>query len=394
MIGLKAAWSLMGAVFSKEILDHCRDRRSILGALVLPVVGPVVVLVMVAFVSDMKKDKPLEVPIVGGDNAPALVAFLEERGVEVKPPPENPEQQVLSGEVEVVLSVDDLFQARFAAGRQATVRLLVDDSNNQARTTARRLERLVHAYSRNTGAQRLIVRGIAPEISQPLAIRHVNLASKEKLTAQLLNVIPLMLMFAGLMGGMNIAIDATAGERERGSLEPLLLNPVPRLYLVLGKWLATVVSATSIVLIAIVGFVVVLRLAPLEEAGLRVSFGPENALSAWVLVMPLVLLGASLQLLVAMFSKTFKEAQTYLGLVNMLPMIPSMILMLNPGKVQEWMLLVPGLAQVVTVGDLLKGQAPSALRLASSWGSAGLLTIVCLAVVVRMFGRERIVFGR
>lgn len=394
MTGMQAAITQVRAVFRKEILDHSRDHRSLVGILALPVAGPALVFILVSFLADTFKDKPLEVPIVGADNAPALVEFLKDQGVEVQPPPEEPEARVLAGDAEVILRIGDKFRENFAAGRQARVGLLVDDSNNQARSTARRVEGLVHQYSQSVGAQRLIVRGIVPEVSQPLAIAHINLASREKLAAQLLNVIPLMLMFAGLMGGMNIAIDATAGERERGSLEPLLLNPVPRLNLVLGKWLATVVSATGVVLLAIAGFVGILRVAPLEDIGMKVNFGPLEAITALGLVMPLVLLGSALQLIVAIFARSFKEAQTYLSLVNMLPMIPSVVLMLNPGKVQEWMLLVPGLAQVVAVGDLLRGELPSALRWALCWGSSLGLTIAMLAVVVRLLGRERIVFGR
>lgn len=382
------------AVLSKELLDHSRDRRSLLGMLALPVLGPVMLLGVIYFVADIKTDKELSVPVVGAEQAPALIAFLQERGVTIEPPPEDPEARVLSGEEDVILRIGEKFQRQFRAGRSAPLSLLVDDSNTQARATAGRVEGLLHGYSQWLGAQRLIARGIVPEVARPLAISHVNLASREKLTAQLLNIIPIMLMFAALMGGMNIAIDATAGERERGSLEPLLLNPVSRSGLVIGKWLATVVSASVVVLFATAGFAWVLRIAPLEDAGLKVVFGTGQALTSVALVAPLILFGASLQMLVAIYARSFKEAQTYLGLVNLLPMIPSMVLMMNPGKIQEWMLLVPGLAQVIAVGDLLRGEMPSALRFAACWTTGVGLTVVCLTVVTRLLGREKIVFGR
>lgn len=381
-------------VFLKELIDHLRDRRSVMGSIVLPIVGPLLLLGMVELISDLRKDTALDLPVIGAEHAPALMKFLVQNGAKLLPSPADPEGLVRRGDADMVLIIDPAYPERFAVGKSAPVQLIIDDSRSDSQKNVRRLSRLLAGYSQNLAALRLIARGVSPEVAAPLKLEEIDLATPEKLAANLLNVVPLFLMFAALAGGMNVAIDTTAGERERGSLEPLLLNPVPRSVLVIGKWLATVAASSAVTLLTLIGFVIMVHFLPLEELGMKVLLGPKQALMMLGAVLPLTLFGAALQMLIATFARSFKEAQTYLNLLNLVPMAPSMLLMFKPAQTEWWMLPLPTVAQIGTVVDVMRGEAVPAWHLPLIATSSMAYAALCLILLVRLLGQERIIFGR
>ncbi len=385
---------MIRVIFSKEVVDHLRDRRSVLGSLLLPIIGPFMLWGIFELVSDLQRERPLQVPIAGAEHAPGLVRYLESNGVETLPPPADPEAGVRRGDLALALVIDAEYPERFKAGKSARVRLIVDESQSKSLRSVRRMERLLLTYSQTLGSLRLIARGISPEVAAPVLVEAIDLATPQKLAANLLNVVPLFLMLAALVGGMNIAIDTTAGERERGSLEPLLLNPIERASIALGKWLATFAASTAVALVTLCGFALTVRLLPLETLGLKVLLGPYEALAMLAAVIPLAAFGAALQMLIATFAKSFKEAQTYLNLLNLLPLAPSMYLMLQPGPTQWWMLPLPALAQVATVVDVMRGEPVPAWHHVVTAGSSLILSVICLLWLVRLLGKEHIIFGR
>jgi len=290
--------------------------------------------------------------------------------------------------------IDPDYAVRYAAGKTARVQLISDDSRNEVRKNVRRVERILIGYTQSLGALRLLVRGVSPELAAPVNLEEIDLATPEKLAANLLNVVPLFLMLAALVGGMNLAIDATAGERERGSLEPLLLNAVSRRSLVLGKWLATALASAVVALVTLAAFMFTLAHLPLEKLGMKVSLGAPQALLIFAAVIPLAWVGSGLQLLIATFARSYKEAQTYLNVLNLVPMAPSMFLMLDAGKQAWWMLPIPAMAQVGTVVDVLRGEAVPSWHLLVIALSSCLYTGFCLFCLERLLTKERIIFGR
>jgi sodium transport system permease protein len=385
---------MIRVVLLKELRDHLRDRRSVVGSFVLPVLGPLLLLAMFQLVSDLGAERVPRVPVVGAEHAPGLIEYLQASGAEVLPAPLDPDASVRRGDADLVLVIDPEYRERFSAGRSAPVRLIVDDSRNDARKTVRRVESLLSAYAQSVGARRLLARGLSPEVAAPLELEEIDLSTPEKLAANLLNVVPLFLMLAALVGGMNVAIDTTAGERERGSLEPLLLNPVPRHVLVLGKWLATCAASVAVATVTLFGFMITVRFLPLEQLGMKVLLGPFEAALMWASIVPLALFGSGLQMLIATFARSFKEAQTYLNLLNLLPMVPSMLFMFEPARSAWWMLPLPALAQVGTVVDVMRGEAVSPWNVIIILLSSLAYTTLCLFGLVRLLGRERIIFGR
>lgn len=382
-------------VYRKEMSDNLRDRRSMTSALLVPLLGPLMFgLVFTAVARSQREDKPLLVPIAGARNARSLVGFLERHGAIVQDAPADYEAKVRDGDLDLAVSVPEDYGKDWEGGRSAQVRLVVDNSRSSARSQVRRVQKLLAAYASQIGALRLLARGVSPQLAAPVVVEELDLATPEKIAGSALAMIPLFLLMATFLGGMYLAIDATAGERERGSLEPLLLNPVSRQAIVTGKWLA-VVSATWIAIaVSIAGFEVALARVPLQDLGLKASLGPVQVAYALAALLPLSLLAASLQMVLALFARSFKEAQTWLSLLMFIPLIPAALLSVNPVKPQLWMTAVPVLGQTVMLSDIVRGEMPPASWVVVAALAAAVAAFLCIAIAVHMLADERIVLGR
>ncbi|MFL5351692.1 ABC transporter permease [Archangium sp.] len=386
---------LLSTVFRKELRDHLRDRRSVMSALGFTLLGPVLFGVMFTVMASwFNKDKPLELPVVGRAHAPSLIAFLERSGAMLTEPPPDYEKRIQAGKLDAVLIIPGDYGKDFEAGRTASVQLVMDNSRNQARSTVLRVQQLLTAYSGMLGAQRLMARGVAPELAAPVKVEEVDLATPERLAANLLTIIPIFLVIAAFSGGMNVAIDAMAGERERGSLEALLLNPVEREALVTGKWLAAVVFAATAVTVCLAAFMLVMHRVPLQDLGVKVRLDAPTVLGLWLGVLPLALMASAAQMLLSTFARSFKEAQTYMQMLSFLPTLPGMALVLSPVQSKTWMFAVPVLGQQMIVQELMRGEPIGPLPFVLGLASCAALALVFLGWTARLLGDERIIFGR
>jgi sodium transport system permease protein len=382
-------------VLRKELLDAARDRRSLFSALLFPLLGPLLVLFMLGAIADRERAaEHVTLPVVGADRAPSLIAHLVQSGIEVVDGPAEPEPAVRDGSVDLVLVIDETYPAQWNAGRPATVRLVVDGSRDDTRRAVSRVEQRIRAYSQQIGLLRLVARGVDPQLAQPIAVEEADVASGQKLAARVLGFVPMFVLLAAFIGGMNIAIDTTAGERERASLEPLLINPVPRRSIVLGKWVTAVVFGCAATALTLAMCVLALRLVPLSALGLRLEIGVVEIIGVLAASLPLAPLAAGLQLLVATFARSFKEAQTYLSLLIFLPMTPGVITSVHPVKSEIWMSFVPVLGQQVLLGDVLAAEAPPLWSFLVAGAAALVVGGACVEATARLFGRERIVYGR
>ncbi|ATB29120.1 ABC transporter permease [Melittangium boletus] len=387
--------TLFSTVFRKELRDHLRDRRSVASAVGFTLMGPLLFgMMFTVMASWFREDKPLELPVVGRAHAPSLVAFLERSGAKLSEPPEDYEALIQAGKLDTVLIIPEDYGKDFAEGHTAAVHLVMDNSRNQARKTIQRVRQLLGAYSGMLGSQRLLARGVAPELAAPIQVEEVDLSTPERLAASLLTIIPIFLVFAAFSGGMNVAIDAMAGERERGSLESLLLNPVRREALVMGKWMTAVVFAAAATTVCLLGFVAVMTRVPLQDLGVKVRLDALAVLGLWAGVIPLALMASAVQMLLSTFARSFKEAQTYIQVLMLLPMLPGMVLVLSPVQSKTWMFAVPVLGQEMIVQEVMRGEALGALPFVLSLASCGALALVFLAWTARLLADERIIFGR
>ena len=236
--------------------------------------------------------------------------------------PVEAERAVREQREAVVVIVPDDFAERFRSSRPAPLQLVADSSRNDVRPSVQRVQILLQQYAAEISSLRLIMRGVSPAAVRPLAIEEIEVSTAQQRAAQILTFIPMFIMVAGFVGGMQIATDSTAGERERGSLEPLLVNPAPRVAFVAGKWMAATLAAIVSVCLTTVLCAQLTRLLRLEDMGIRLEIGPQHVGPILLAVGPMCLFTAALQAAVATLARSFKEAQTYMGVLILGPMLP------------------------------------------------------------------------
>jgi sodium transport system permease protein len=386
---------MMTAVLRKELTDHVRDRRTLFSGLLLPVLGPLLFLGMFNLIASwVRADQPLVIPVIGAQNAPHLIAFLQRGGAIIETAPADFEAQVRDGKLDLALSIPEDYGKEFEAGRGAPLELAFDSSNNKTRQPVSRARRLLERYTSRMGALRMIARGISPTLIAPLDLTEEDLATSERTAANALSMIPLFLLMAAFVGGLHLAIDCTAGERERGSLEPLLVNPVSRFAVVAGKWLAVVLVTAVAIGVAVSGFSLAVKHVPLQDLGVRFQLGFRETAGLLAAVLPLALFAGAMQITLALFARTFKEAQTYLSMLMLVPMIPATFLSLSPIKTHFWMMTVPVLGQTVLMGDVLRGEGRPLYWFVVAAVGALVAAALFLAWATKLLKSEKIIFGR
>lgn len=387
---------LVWAIFRKEILDGSRDRRSISSLVFSAMIAPILFGVMFTVAAERRKSaEEISLPVEGVEYAPAFVNWLKQQsGVSIVPPPADAEKAVASRDEDVVLIIDKDFAKNMARAVPAPVKLVSDVTRDSARPKVTRVRNLVSTYSSQTGGLRLIARGVAPTVASAVRIEEVEVSSSQQRLATQLSILPLLLVIAALTGSMQLAIDSTAGERERGSLEPLLLNPVPRGALAAGKWLASSLFGCCAVLFSMILTVSVMRRVPWHDLGIRFRVSDAELMSLLVLILPLVLFLSAIVMFASTFARSFKEAQTYLGMLMLLPMLPGLVSTMYPLSGRPWLAPVPVLGQYALAADVLGGKPPGV----AFYLLAGISVVACALVLVtltsRLLRREAIVFGR
>jgi len=377
----------------KECLDGLRDRRALFSALLFPIFGPVLVGYMFATLASPEEiEEGVKLPVIGAEHAPNLMAHLSAMDIEITAAPEDPQQAVATGSEELILRIGEDYPLRFKESRPAKVEMILDESRIASKRKSNRVRAALDAYKGKVGAMRLLARGISPQVVQVISVQGRNLATPQTKGANLFEMVVMFAVMAAFLCNMYIAIDATAGERERGSMEPLLINPVSRTALVLGKWVAAIVFGLVGVALTLACTAIVMKNVPLEHLGMRFVFGVREVWFVFFCFMPLVLLAGALQLFLSSFARTFKEAQTYLSLVMFLPMLPGMWLMFKPTSPDLWMASVPALGQQVLAGSVLRGESLGWGFIGISMAMSTLLSIVFLWMTVRLFKSERFFF--
>ena len=381
-------------VFHKEVVDNLRDRRTLLTVLVFgPLFGPIFyVAIMNVTVNQQiaNLNQPLELPVAGAQNAPNLIEYLKQNHTEIEPAPADPRAAVKNGKANAVLVIPKNYAAEFRAGEPAALQLVMDQSKQTAQKDINRARELLQGYSREIATLRLLARGVDPRAIAPLAIEEVDVSTPESRAGMLLALVPYFFLFAAIIGAFYLAIDATAGERERGSLEPLLTTAVARGTLISGKLAAvTLFSAVSLAL-DVVALAWSQGLIPAAKLNIVVNFGAHTALAVFLVTLPFCLLMAALLTVVASFTRSYKEAQTWLSLIFILPMIPVFALFLFPTEPRLWMMLVPALSQDLLASALMKGAPLGGAFATVSVISTLVLGLLLAWLAVWLYRREKV----
>jgi sodium transport system permease protein len=308
--------------------------------------------------------------------------------------PADAEEAVRTRREDVIVVVRDNFAKNFRASKPAQILLIADGSSQNSRPKVTRVRNLLQRYNGEIASLRLIQRGVSPAVATVVAIEDVEVSSSQQRAAQILGFIPLFVMISAFTGAMAISTDSTAGERERGSFEALLVNPAPRIAIAAGKWLAGTLTGMLTVLITSALLFMMFKQLPLQDLGIRFRLGQPELLRTLAVVLPLCPLIVAVQMYVATFAKSFKEAQSYLSFLMMAQMIPGMMATMNTMATKAWMYYVPWIGQQSLLTDVLGNKPISPLVFVI----VGVINITIAVAVLRgtagLLHRERIIFGR
>jgi sodium transport system permease protein len=374
------------AVFRKETLDALRDRRTLLVVLASGVlVGPLVLLALALFqaAAGERADRR-EILVWGIEAAPSLRDYLERKAFTPVAAPADHEDQLRAGSLSgPVVVVPRGFEAALQAGETPVVEVVGDSTGKQAEGAAEQVDELLSGFSRERAVQGLALRGVPAQVLEPVRLKHRDLASPRARAAQLASIVPFFVLIAVLYGALNAALDTTAGERERGSLEPLLMNPARRVDLVLGKWGAVACVSMLIALLSCLSFVPGRWLLESDDPQALFPFGWREVLLFQAVLLPFAAALSALLMAVAIRCRSFKEAQANSTLIMLALSLMPLATMFDPGE-PAWHLWVPALAQNALMARVLKGEGFGAEQVLVPLGVCVALTAACIWFVARM----------
>lgn len=382
-------------VFGKEFLENLRDRRTLLSALLFgPLFGPLLFGLMVSRMLEQsvaESDEPLKLTISGGEYAPGLTRYLETQGAVLTKANLDEDQAraaVRGGSAKIVLIIPEEYGPRFSAATPAPVLLVADSADSQTRKIADRARTVIGGYASTIAQLRLQARGVNPLLAVPVAVNEADVATPSGRAVVVLGFMTYFVLFAVLMGGLYLAIDSTAGERERGSLEALLSLPVARSSLVGGKILATCAYMCISLALSLTAFVCVFRFVPLEKLGMSANLNARTALIFFAICLPFVPLGASLMTFVASFTRSYREAQTYLTTVLLVPTLPIAFASVYSLKTQSSLMFIPSLSQHLLMTSVLKDEPIGAFDVGVSAAASLGVALVLMVLTARHWRRE------
>jgi sodium transport system permease protein len=379
---IAAVWT----VLQKELRDALRDRRTLL-AIVLSsaAMGPLVLVLLSTLVAGIEeRAESREIVIAGIEHAPTLQNYLQRQTYRIRPAPPQFEQLLQNKQLgEPVLVIGAEFEAELARGEAPRVELVLSSANPRAQAGASRASRLLQGFAQEQAMLRLAWRGVSPAVLQAIEVDERDLASPAARAAQWATLVPFFMLMAVVYGALHAALDTTAGERERGSLEPLLTNPVPPLALVLGKWGAVAAVAMLIALLSCVSFLPGQWLLRSETLAAMFRFGWREGALFLALLLPLAGALSALLMAIAIRCRSVKEAQANAtALVLAVSLLPVLSLFSQEGEA-PWHLAVPALAQITLMGRVLKGEPMAAWEWALPLAVCLLLVLMCLGFVAR-----------
>ena len=387
----------LATVVRKELRENLRDRRSFLSALLIgTVLMPLLLALLVTLTvrrGQSQDSKPVTLAVVHGERAPNLIADLRQYRIEVVPVDltESAARAAVRHQLRrVVLVIPDNYASQLAQGLPAPVWLYSDSSDAAAGADVARVRAVLAHHGSQIAQLRLMARGVDPTVLSALAIQDIDVATPTSRSVLILGTLTYMILLTMLMGGLHLTLDATAGERERGSLEPLLTVPVPREQLIYGKILAACLFMLLSLVLTVGAMALALRHVGLENLGMTENITALNVLELTACCAPLAPLGASLMTIVAAFTRSYREAQTYVGLVLLVPTLPLIFASTLGLRPSAALMMVPSLSQHFMVTGLLRGEPVSAGYAALSVTVSLALGALAAFAAGRLYHREKL----
>lgn len=381
-------------VMYKEIIDNLRDRQTLFYALLF---GPVLLPLILggSLVASFKQlsidfDEVHQLAVMNAQHAPTLIQFLHSNNIDIVDAPERVENSVRYGETLVVLEIPDDYAQAFRSAQPAPLTLHVNSADKESSKAARRIQTILGAYEQTINALRLQHRGIDPAVFNALNVIENDVSSDGQNGQLLASILPFLFIMSMVMGGYYLAIDTTAGERERQSLEPLLSLPLSRSALVFGKYGATLCFVSLSALLTAISVYTIFRVFPVELLGGQIHFDGITVTRSFLLASPLLFFISALLMTVSAITRSTKEAQTYLGLMMIIPMAPFFVLQFLTVRSTASTMPFPMLSQYQLLESTVLGNQIPWQHVALSFAGTLLSTLLLLALASYLYHRERI----
>jgi len=396
----------IGIVYRKELTDSLRDRRTVISMIVVPlIVMPLlsvgVLVVFARLVGQALKEVPT-VMILGGEDSPRVREELEGlTDLRIVPAQPDYESEISNKQIRAAVEIPEGFEAKLAAGEPSTVRIYMYENDLKSGFAADRLQRFFRELRDRTVRQRLEVRKLPQSLVHPFDIQEKNVAPPEKVGGAVLGgIVPYFLIFLCMTGAMYPAMDLTAGEKERGTIETILCSPVSRTHLVLGKFLMVLTASIGTAALSILsmagslgaGKKLLLGAVPgAADSALQISINGKAIVSIFFIVLPLAVFFSAALLAMSLFAKSFKEAQSYISPLMVVIVLPALAALLPGVELSMPLALVPVLNTSLVSKEIITGNY--------HWGYIALIFLssciyaaAAIALAVKLFQREDVLF--
>ncbi len=275
---------------------------------------------------------------------------------------------------------------QYVSGESVDLSLLFDATNTQVQGSVEFVRRQISAWNQTIGNLRLIARGIDPLLTSPVSLRDINIASDQKMGFFVIATVPFFLLMACFLGSVGFSADMLAGERERRSLESLLITPAQSSSLLMGKWLNTYSLTLIVIGVNLVLLFIAFQIIPFKEIGMKVNVDLVALLKVLCVLLPVAIFSTALQCLISLFARSFKDAQTYMGLMVFIPMVPLIYTLTNPSSYADWFMWIPVLSHQIVIKKLLLGELVTGVQFLQLWLVPSVLT-------AKQLRKPRVVYG-
>ena len=392
----------VGVVYRKELREWLRDRRTLISTVLVPLLAfPILISGMISLsavlIGGAKKEVP-KIMIIHGEDSPAVVDALKaNREIEVVPFAANWQDQISEKQIRAAVEIPEGFQASLDKGTPQTIQIHYYEGEIKSEFGAEHVEKSLKAYRDDLVKKRLEAKNLPDTLIAPFDTKQHNVAPPEKVGGSTIgSMIGYMVIILSMTGAIYPAIDLTAGEKERGTMETILSSPVSRLDLVLGKFLlvfsasltTAILSVTSMGLsFAYMGH----ALAKTSGAGIHMNLGLTSVVAVFLMALPLSVLFSAVLMTVALFAKTYKEAQSYLTPMTFIVVIPAVASVLPGVELTPKLALIPILNTSLVCKEIITGTYHWG-SIATIFASTCVYAAVAIFVAVKIFQRESVLF--
>jgi sodium transport system permease protein len=396
----------IGIVYRKELIDSLRDRRTLISMTVVPLlVMPLITIgagaLLIKQVDQAQKEVP-KIMILGGEDSPNLRAALDQmKGVQIVPAKPDYAEEISNKQIRAAVEVPPGFDAKISGGQATTVKIYLYEGDLKSGFGADRLQKFFRDLRDQTVREHLQARQLPDSLVRPFDIQQQNVAPPEKVGGAVLGgIVPYFVILLCLTGAMYPAMDLTAGEKERGTIETILCSPVSRTHLVIGKFLMVLTASVATAVLSImsmtvsfgVGKKMLLGVARgTADAAMQITMTGKAVISIFIIVLPLAVLFSAALLAISLFAKSFKEAQSYLSPLMIVVVLPAVAALLPGVELNTALALVPVLNTSLVCKEIITGTYHWNY-IALIFASSCLYAAAAIWFAVKLFQREDVLF--